>query len=64
MTWATRQRRSCQEIHADRSGQMAVEWVLVTTVVLIPLGMLVPLILQMIQTYFYRVAGVMCFPFP
>ena len=40
------------------------EWVLVTAVVVMPLIMLVPTMMWMIDVYFYRIAQVVALPFP
>lgn len=56
--------RSTEELHADESGQLAVEWLLLTALVVLPFGALLPGILDMLRAYFYRVAGVISLPFP
>jgi hypothetical protein len=43
---------------------MVVEWVLVTIVAVLPFALMVPVALQMLRVYFYRIAGVLCLPFP
>ena len=60
----TRRPRPLGELAGDSSGQMAVEWVLVTVVVLLPLFALVPAMLALIRDFFYQIAGVLCQPFP
>lgn len=50
--------------HRDETGQMTVEWILLTTLVIIPIGMTIPGIIYMLDLYFYRVAGVISLPFP
>ena len=56
--------RPVRELAADSSGQMVVEWVLVTMVVLLPLFALVPAMLGVLRDFFYQIAGVVCLPFP
>ncbi len=56
--------RRAVDLGRDESGQMTVEWVLVTTLVIIPIGMTIPGIIYMLDLYFYRVAGVISLPFP
>ncbi len=56
--------RRLREIWRDTSGQLLVEWVLLTAVIIIPLGALAPALLRMLGIYFYRIAGVMSLPFP
>lgn len=56
--------RQLDELGADETGQMTVEWIMVTGFVILPLGMTVPGIMYMYYLYFYRVAGVIAFPFP
>lgn len=56
--------RSLDELGADAAGQMAVEWVLVTLVVTIPIILLLPQMLWTVSVYFYRVAEVVSLPFP
>lgn len=52
------------DLHRDTTGQMVVEWLLVTATVILPLAMMVPGLINMVRIYFYRIAGVVCFPFP
>jgi len=56
--------RPIAELNEDEFGQMTTEWVLVTTLVVIPLGMTIPGIVHMFYLYFYRIAGVISLPFP
>ncbi|MEQ9617146.1 MAG: hypothetical protein RLN60_03830 [Phycisphaerales bacterium] len=51
-------------IFKDESGQLITEWTLVTATVVIPFGLLGTASMQMIEIYFYRVAGTICLPFP
>ena len=57
-------RRPVSELAEDASGQLVTEWVLLTATVIIPLGMLGPVLIQMLVTYFYRIAGTISLPFP
>ena len=56
--------RRLSELRGESSGQLVTEWVLVTAVIVIPLILTVPRMLETIRTYFYRTAEVICFPFP
>jgi hypothetical protein len=56
--------RSLHALASDTQGQLMTEWVLVTAVVVMPLIMLVPTMLWMIDLYFYRIAKVVALPFP
>ena len=56
--------RPTEELDRDESGQLAVEWILLTALVILPFGMMLPGILSMLQAYFYRIAGVISLPFP
>ena len=56
--------RTLKEIHGDDYGQLITEWTLVTATVVIPIGLLGTPAILMIKTYFYRVAGTICLPFP
>ena len=59
-----REGRPLAELVDDASGQLVVEWVLLMSVVVIPLIVLVPTMLQMIHVYYYRIAEMVCLPFP
>lgn len=56
--------RPMDELDADDSGQLLVEWVLLVGTVILPLGMLSSGSLYMMKLYFYRITGVLCLPFP
>jgi hypothetical protein len=56
--------RSLADLPADCEGQLATEWALITVTIIVPIMALVPTMLGMIQSYFYRVAEVICLPFP
>jgi hypothetical protein len=56
--------RPLDELGSETTGQLATEWMLVTIVVVLPLMLLVPTMIEMISVYFYRVAEVICLPFP
>ncbi len=57
-------KRKISELLSDDSGQLITEWVLVTATVVIPFGLLGTGAINMIEIYFYRVAGTICLPFP
>jgi len=57
-------KRKISELFSDDSGQMIAEWTLVTATVVIPFGLLGTGTIQMIEIYYYRVAGTICLPFP
>jgi hypothetical protein len=56
--------RPLVELGPEASGQLATEWMLVAVVIVLPLMLLVPTLIEMISIYFYRVAEVICLPFP
>lgn len=56
--------RPLDELNDDDAGQMAVEWILVTIVVTIPIILLIPTMLWTVSVYFYRIAEVVSLPFP
>ena len=56
--------RPVTDLEADTSGQLATEWVMVTAAVVIPLLLLIPYFLGMINVYFSRVAEVISSLFP
>ena len=56
--------RSLAELGPDAAGQMVTEWALITSVIVVPIIALVPAMIGMVRVYFYRVAEVICLPFP
>lgn len=56
--------RPLGELDDDATGQLATEWVLVTSVIVIPIILLIPWMLAIITAYWSRIAEVICFPFP
>lgn len=48
----------------DTTGQLATEWILVTAVVVLPIILFIPTMLEMLNSYFNRVAGFVALPFP
>ena len=56
--------RPLSDLDGDAAGQAVTEWVLITGYVVIPLILLIPMFLNWIDTYFYRVAEVISLPFP
>jgi hypothetical protein len=56
--------RGLHELGPDESGQLTAEWVLLTGTVIIPLGMLGPVLISTLVAYFYRIAGTIALPFP
>lgn len=56
--------RGLGELPADSSGQLTTEWVLVTTLVVMPIVLLIPVLLGMTRLYFLRIAEVVHLPFP
>ena len=58
------ERRELSELRDDTSGELVIEWVLVTTVVVVPMILLVPVMIGMLRAYFYRIADVVSSPFP
>lgn len=56
--------RPLDELNRDATGQLATEWLLVTAFVVIPFIMLIPTMLEMLDSYFNRIAGFVALPFP
>ena len=56
--------RVLRRLHVNSRGQLVTEWALVTATVVIPLGLLGPIMIAMLHAYFYRVAGTLALPFP
>ena len=64
MRWDRRGWRSPAELGDDDSGQLVVEWALLAATVIMPFGLLAPTMIDMITTYYYRIAGLISLPFP
>ena len=64
MRWDRRGWRSPAELGDDASGQLVVEWALLAATVIMPFGLLAPTMIDMITTYYYRIAGLVSLPFP
>ncbi len=56
--------RSLAELGDDTTGQLVVEWALLVATVIMPFGLLAPTMIDMITTYYYRIAGLISLPFP
>ena len=56
--------RELDQLGEDTSGQLVTEWVLVLAFAVMPMVLLIPTFLGIIQTYFYRIAEVVGSPFP
>ena len=56
--------RAVGELANDSAGQLITEWTLLTATVVIPLGLLGTVIINVLEIYFYRNAGVIALPFP
>lgn len=56
--------RGLVELSDDSTGQLTTEWVLVTTFVVMPMILLIPVLIGMIRLYFHRIAEVVHLPFP
>jgi uncharacterized membrane protein len=56
--------RRLRHLDGDTQGQAATEWLLVTAVGVLPLVAMIPVMLKMINVYFYRIAEVISSPFP
>ena len=56
--------RPLGDLNGDAAGQLATEWVLVTSVIVVPIILLIPWMLSLVDIYFYRVAEVISSPFP
>ena len=57
-------RRELAELADDTAGQLAVEWLLVTALIVMPIVLWIPYLVGIIRTYFYRIAEVVGLPFP
>ncbi len=56
--------RQLPELASDESGQVVIEWTLITATVVIPMGLMGPGLVNMMFYYFYRIAGTIALPFP
>lgn len=56
--------RAIRLLHRDQHGQLITEWTLLTATVIFPLSVLGTRGVEMIEIYFYRIAGVVTLPFP
>ena len=56
--------RRLRDLPGDVSGQLLTEWVLLTATIILPLAATYPVLLGMLKTYFYRIAGTISLPFP
>jgi len=52
------------KLHADRAGAMATEYILIMALIVLPLGLMWPLLLNMVQIYATRVIFLMGLSFP
>jgi len=53
-----------RRLHQDRSGATSTEYILILALVVLPIALLFPLFMQMVQTYGARMTGLMGLPFP
>lgn len=53
-----------KRVHGDTGGAAATEYILVLTFIVLPLGLMLPLFLDMIQRYAVRMITYMRLPFP
>lgn len=64
MTARTRNLARLRELGADDTGQAVTEWTILTATVVLPLSWVGWTSVQMLNIYFYRVAGLISLPFP
>lgn len=53
-----------RKLHANCSGATATEYILILALVVLPIGLLMPLFLNMLKTYGSRIVSLMGLPFP
>ena len=53
-----------RDLHQDTSGALSTEYLLIVVLVVIPIGLLVPMMLSMVRTYGTRLFSMMGLPFP
>jgi hypothetical protein len=63
-TIAARWRRLARRLHADRRAAMATEYILILTLVVLPIALLMPMFLSMIRIYAGRMSHLIGLPFP
>ena len=51
-------------LHQDESGAISTEYMLILALVVLPIALLFPLFMRMVQTYGARMTGLMGLPFP
>ena len=56
--------RDPDEIPRDTAGQATAEWLLVTAVIVLPIILCIPVMLDMLNSYFNRITGIVTLPFP
>jgi len=56
--------RSWVDLLSDETGQITTEWVLVTGTIVFPICLAANEMITMLDSYFYRIAGVVALPFP
>ncbi|MDX2116008.1 MAG: hypothetical protein SFZ24_10390 [Planctomycetota bacterium] len=53
-----------RELPGDESGQMIMEYLLLAGLIILPLAMTMPYLLEQMYLYFYRIAFYLALPFP
>ena len=56
--------RFFHKLHANRSGATATEYILILALVVLPIGLLMPMFLNMLKVYGSRIVSLMGLPFP
>ncbi len=56
--------RKLTRAHLDDRGEASIEYMLLIITVVLPIAATVPLLFQMILSYFYRIVAVVAMPFP
>lgn len=55
---------SLRNLHRDDSGATATEYILILTLVVLPIALLYPMFMQMVKTYGTRMTQLIGLPFP
>ena len=56
--------RQIASVHTEEYGQATIEYLLLAIAVALPIGIMLPVFLQMIVLYFYRFAAMAALPIP
>jgi len=53
-----------RRMHRDESGATSTEYMLILALIVLPIALLFPTLMQMVKTYGGRMTGLMGLPFP